>query len=63
MSPMSAISFYNRLYLSYSNKIYEWNINDTEFDGINRTTLNFDAIPYIKYVVNEQPSFVKVFDN
>lgn len=63
MSPMSAISFYNRLYLSYSNKIYEWNINDTEFYGINRTTLNLDAIPYIKYIINEQPSFVKVFDN
>ena len=63
MSPMSAISFYNRLYLSYSNVMYEWNINDSKFDGMNRTTLNFDAIPYIKYVVNEQPSFVKVFDN
>ena len=63
MSPMSAISFYNRLYLSYSNAMYEWNINDTEFNGINRTTLNLNAIPYIKYVINEQPSFVKVFDN
>ena len=62
MNPLSAIQFYNQLYLCSNDSVYERNTNDTK-QNKNRTALGNYIRPYVKYVVNEQASFVKVYDN
>ena len=57
----SDIQFYNRLYLTDDKSLYEWNVKEDDKcrSGFNDILL----MPYVKYVVNDNSQYVKVFDN
>lgn len=53
-----ALSFSDKLLLTDTKNIAEWNKGDG-----NAVWLNTELTPYVKFVVNKSPSTVKVFDN
>lgn len=59
IKPEGAIQFADRLFLTHSKYINEWNQRENGVFGLNNEPL----FPYLKYVANENGTFTKVFDN
>lgn len=53
-----AIQFAGRLYLTNNGTVYEWN----QIDGAPKGFRN-ELYPYLKYIVNQNSTYTKVFDN
>lgn len=53
-----AIQFADRLYLTNNSTVYEWN----QIDGAPKGFRN-ELYPYLKYIVNQNSTYTKVFDN
>ena len=58
MSINNSLSFPEGLYLTNSGLIDQWNSTDGTVKAFGKSLL-----PYIKYIVNDNSSYVKVFDN
>lgn len=63
MSINNDISFHNKLYITDNNSIFEWDIKDIYKNGTIYKCMDNNAVPYVKYVVNQNSQYVKVFDN
>ena len=50
----------NQLYFIKGARIDKWNVQQS---NISRKCFNVQAKPYVKYIINESPEIVKVYDN
>ena len=60
IKPTSSINFLDRLYFAYGRHLYEW--NQQSLEGV-RGLGGGPIFPYLKWVVNDNGTYTKVFDN